>query len=101
MYECVAVQVHQGLRELDSRVQQVKRNTAAGGWGRSDSWAPAVALEELSRLRDSLRSTEKMHNRLLQAFLKGLPDAANEVSGDCGGSAFIAAIAWCPWQCHC
>lgn len=81
------VQVHQGLRELDARGQQVARNTAAGAWGSSNSWPPAVPREELAGLHDSLRSTEQMHKKQLQALLKGLPDAANEVSRGLGIAA--------------
>jgi hypothetical protein len=72
-------QVHQGKLELDNRKQQVEANTAAGGWGSSNSFDPAVSSEELAGLRDTLASTEQMHSQLLQAFLKGLPEAANEV----------------------
>lgn len=74
-----AAQVHHGLRELDAREQQVAHNTAAGGWGSSKSFPPAVLPEQLAGLRDTLRSTEQMHSQLLQAFLKELPEAANEV----------------------
>lgn len=74
-----AAQVHHGLRELDAREQQVAHNTAAGGWGSSKSFPAAVLPEQLAGLRDTLRSTEQMHSQLLQAFLKELPEAANEV----------------------
>lgn len=73
-------QVHQGLRELDAREQQVAVNTAAGAWGSSNSWPPAVSVQELAWLKDTLRGTEARHRELLQAFLGGLPEAANEVS---------------------
>lgn len=39
-----------------------------------------MPLQDMNNLRDTLRSTEARHKQLLQAFLKGLPDAANEVS---------------------
>jgi hypothetical protein len=80
------LQVHQGLRELDAHGQQVARNTAAGAWGSSNSRPPAVPREELAWLHDSLRSTEQMHKQQLQALLKGLPGAANEVSRGVSGA---------------
>jgi hypothetical protein len=67
---------------LDDRKLQGERNTAAGGWGHSGDKArePAVPLQDMDNLHRTLRSTEQRHKMLLHAFLKGLPDAANEVS---------------------
>jgi hypothetical protein len=73
-------QVDAGKLEMDRRDEQVKANTAAGGWGSSGSWAPAIPLKELVELKGNLRGTEQRHRKLLQAFLHGLPEAANEVS---------------------
>lgn len=72
-------QVHAGLRELDEREKQVARNTAAGAWGTNQSWPAAVPAEELTWIKETLHSTERRHRQLLQALLKGLPAAANEV----------------------
>jgi hypothetical protein len=72
--------VDAGKLELDTRDEQVKANTAAGGWGSSGSWAPAIPLKELVDLKGNLRGTEQRHRKLLQDFLRGLPEAANEVS---------------------
>lgn len=74
--------VHTGLRALDEREKQVARNTAAGAWGRADSWPPAVPPEDLAWIKDTLRSTEQRHCQLRQALLKGLPAAANEVNAE-------------------
>jgi hypothetical protein len=73
-------QVHGGLVKLDEHRTQVERNTAEGAWGHSGDRKPAVPLDDLMNLGAVLGSTEKRHKELLQAFLKGLPDAANEVS---------------------
>lgn len=64
------------------REKQVKVNTAAGAWGSSGSWPPAIPLKELASLKSTLHGTEKRHRDLLQTFLGGLPEVANEVRRD-------------------
>lgn len=79
-------QVSTGKCVLDSRARQTAANTKAGGWGREETQdvEPAIGLDKLALLRDAVRSTEARHSQLLAAFIKGLPEAANEVSlGGC------------------
>lgn len=55
---------------------------------------PAIGLDKLALLRDAVRSTEARHSQLLAAFIKGLPEAANEVSSLGGWFWGVALACW-------
>lgn len=66
---------------LERRAADAASNTATGRWGTTAAeQALAVPDDELNELQSTLGKLHESYRALLNTFLKGLPEAANEVS---------------------